>query len=174
MTIKNAKTEDFERVYQFYLDVIEDMQTAEYRPGWQKDVYPTSDSIRGAIENGTLYYGDEDGEVIASFIINNCHEEAYDQCKGWQIDAKPEEITTIHTLAVSMKHQGKGMAGQLVTFAQEKARSEGQKAIRIDVLKGNVPAERLYPRYGFKHMDTVKIFYEDTGLADFLLYECVL
>ena len=45
------------------------------------------------------------------------------------------------------------------------------KAIRLDVLKGNAPAERLYTSLGFVYVDTLKLFYEDTGRVDFELYE---
>ena len=48
------------------------------------------------------------------------------------------------------------------------------KAIKLDVLKGNVPAERLYESMGFRYVDTVRLFYEDTGLAEFRLYELEL
>ena len=45
------------------------------------------------------------------------------------------------------------------------------KAVRLDVLKGNVPAERLYKDMGFRYVDTLQLFYEDTGRVDFDLYE---
>ncbi len=55
--------------------------------------------------------------------------------------------------------------------AIETAKDAGMKAIRLDVLKGNVPAERLYTSIGFVYVDTLKLFYEDTGRVDFELYE---
>jgi len=39
------------------------------------------------------------------------------------------------------------------------------------VLKGNVPAERLYESSGFQYVDTLQLYYEDTGRVDFELYE---
>lgn len=52
--------------------------------------------------------------------------------------------------------------------------SQNIKAIRLDVLGGNIPASKLYESMGFKYIETLKLFYEDTGLTDFLLYELVL
>ena len=49
-----------------------------------------------------------------------------------------------------------------------------QKVIRLDVLAGNVPAEKLYTGLGFKYMDTLRMYYEDTGWTDYELYEYVL
>ncbi|MDD5922530.1 MAG: hypothetical protein PUC44_05065 [Eubacteriales bacterium] len=51
---------------------------------------------------------------------------------------------------------------------------EQQKAVRLDVLAGNVPAEKLYEGLGFKYMDALKMYYEDTGWTDYELYEYVL
>ena len=50
---------------------------------------------------------------------------------------------------------------------------EGMKEL-VEELKGNVPAERLYPAMGFTYVDTIKLFYEDTGRVDFELFELVL
>ena len=42
------------------------------------------------------------------------------------------------------------------------------------MLGGNLPAEKLYTAAGFQYRGTIKLFYEDTGLTDFLLYELPL
>lgn len=49
-----------------------------------------------------------------------------------------------------------------------------QRAIRLDVLNGNMPALKLYESMGFEHRRTTQMFYEDTGWTDYLLYELVL
>ena len=59
----------------------------------------------------------------------------------------------------------------MVKFAIEKARTEQQKALRLDVFKGNVPAEKLYAGLGFQYLHTLQMLYEDTGWTDFKLYE---
>ena len=51
------------------------------------------------------------------------------------------------------------------------AADRGMKAIRLDVLEGNLPAEKLYQKVGFQYAGSLNIFYEDTGWADFNLYE---
>jgi hypothetical protein len=44
----------------------------------------------------------------------------------------------------------------------------------LDVVPGNLAASRIYLQEGFVLVGTQQIFYEDTGLADFNMYECVL
>ena len=80
----------------------------------------------------------------------------------WKTGAGPQEVTVIHALGVLPEHQGKGLAGEMV------------KAIRLDVLAANVSAQRFYLSRGFEYCGTVKLFYEDTGLTEFLLYEYIL
>ena len=43
--------------------------------------------------------------------------------------------------------------------------------MRLDVLEGNVPAERLYEGFGFRYLATMPMFYEDTGWTNYELYE---
>ena len=50
----------------------------------------------------------------------------------------------------------------------------GSQALRLDVLGTNLPAQKLYTAMGFQYRTTLKLFYEDTGTTDYLLYELVL
>ena len=42
------------------------------------------------------------------------------------------------------------------------------------MLAGNLPAEKLYSDLGFKYMDTLEMYYEDTGWTAYELYEYIL
>ena len=77
----------------------------------------------------------------------------------------------IHALGILPSERGKGYARQMVEFAIDHAREENQKVIRLDVLKGNKGAKRLYSGMGFRYLHTLPMFYEDTGWTDFELYE---
>ena len=63
------------------------------------------------------------------------------------------------------------LAGCMVQYAIGTARSQGCRALRLDVLDGNGPAERLYTGQGFARRGTVRMFYDDT---DYGLYEYLL
>ena len=51
------------------------------------------------------------------------------------------------------------MQKKLVRFAIEYAKQNHQKAIRLDFLKGNIPAERLYSSMGFKYLHILQMYY---------------
>lgn len=80
----------------------------------------------------------------------------------------------IHALEVRPQQAGHGYAKELVGFAIKYAKENKQKSIGLDVLKGNVPAEKLYSSMSFKYICTLPMYYEDTGLTDYELYELSL
>ena len=84
------------------------------------------------------------------------------------------ECSEIRALCVLPSYHGRGLARELVAAAKDIARGLGHKALRLDVLNGNLPAVRLYESEGFRFVSRVPLFYEDTGLTDFLLYEYAL
>lgn len=168
--IRQAKPDEFLRIQSFYWQMIDDMQSCEIKPGWQKGVYPADDAIKAGLANGEMFLYEENGVILAAMRVNHSVTDGYDRVK-WSVDALPGEVTVIHMLGVDVGMQGKGIAKEMVRFVIDKARSEGQKCLRLDVLGGNTPAFRLYESVGFVPVGTVQLFYEDTGLTDYVLYE---
>ncbi len=171
--IQKAVPADFQEVWDFYCRLIDDMADAEFRPGWEKGVYPTEEFLRSSLWNGQLYAARRDGVMAGAMVVNHDCTPGYEAIR-WAVPAEPGEVSVIHALGVSPAFQGGGVAKELVHAAVRLARSAGQKAIRLDVLGGNLPAQKLYTAAGFQYMGTLKLFYEDTGLTDFLLYELPL
>ncbi|XAM46318.1 hypothetical protein TPDSL_28260 [Terrisporobacter petrolearius] len=48
------------------------------------------------------------------------------------------------------------------------------KELRLDVYEKNLPAIKLYEKFGFKYIDTVDLGLENYGLKWFRLYEKLL
>lgn len=171
--IRLAGADEYEAVKAFYYKLIDDMQEMEYHPKWQKGIYPSEEALKLALKNGEMYIFLDNGAVISAMRVNHSATEGY-ALGRWSIDAAEDEITVIHMLGVGLSAQGKGIAKDMVRFVIEKARRENQKAIRLDVLAGNIPAFRLYDSLGFEQVGDVELFYEDTGLTTFTLYEYIL
>jgi len=173
ITVKQAKMVDYDDVERFYSELIESMRDAEFKPEWEVGVYPTEQILKDAIKEKALFLAYLENDLIGAMILNHDCEPEYDSVK-WQTDAKEDEVMIIHLLGVAPAHQGKGIAKQMVSKAIEMGKNGAIIAIRLDVLKKNTPAAKLYISMGFQYIDSVKIFYEDTGLADFQLYELIL
>jgi len=173
LIIREAITEEFDKTMGFYYHLIDSMQGAEYKPGWEKGVYPTEKFIQDSIKNAEMFIGINDNNIVSAMVMNHDYADGYENVM-WQTNAKKDEITVIHALGISSAYQGQGIAKQMVVYAVQNSKDKKMKSIRLDVLGTNLPAQRLYTAMGFRYIDTVKLFYEDTGLTDFLLYELPL
>ncbi len=170
MIIKQANPDQYQDVRSFYFKVIDGIADLPYGAGWKKDIYPAPEFLQESIRNGDLYIAEESGEIIAAMVLNHLSNDGYRQGE-WVTPAEDFEVTLIHALGVDTPHTGKGVGRQMVEFAIETARKQGQKVIRLDVLKGNLPAAKLYTSIGFRYIQTLTLFYEDTGWTEYELYE---
>ncbi len=170
MLIRKAETDEYEAVRSFYHSLIDAVAELPYGAGWVKDVYPSPEFLEESVRDGCLFIGTQDGSIAAAMVLNH---ECNDGYRGfaWPTEASDEEITVIHALGVHPAYGRRGYAGQMVRFAIDRARREKQKVIRLDVLKGNLPAEKLYSGIGFRYLHTLPLFYEDTGWTEYELYE---
>lgn len=173
MEIRAAAPEEFEAAMGFYHRLTDAMQASAYRPGWEKDVYPARQYVADAIGAGELHLAYMGAEIVGAMVVDHHGNDGYAGA-GWRVDAPEEALLVIHALGVSPRHQGRGLAKSMVAHAIGLGRAGGMRAIRLDVLAANLPAQRLYAGMGFAHVGTVGLFYEDTGLTDFLLYELTL
>ena len=173
MIIEKAIIEQYEAVRAFYHSLIDGLQDSIYDIGWKKDIYPEPEYLRSSITKGELFIGIIGGQIIAAMVINHESNEGY-QNVDWPTKANADEVMGVHALGVYPHYDGQGYAKELVGFAIKYAKENKQKSIRLDVLKGNVPAEKLYSSMGFKYHCTLPMYYEDTGLTDYELYELSL
>jgi len=173
ITVRPAKADELDSVMDFYSELIESMRGSEFKPEWEMGVYPTEQLLKDAIESRTLFLAHLDSHLVGTMIMNHVWEPEYEKAK-WRIEARNDEVMAVHLLGVSSAYQGRGIAKQMVSSLIEMCGKSSIKAIRLDVLKKNAPAAKLYASMGFRFIESVKIFYEDTGLTDFLLYELVI
>ena len=170
MIIVKANRDQYESVRGFYHSMIDAMAGSPAYVGWKKDIYPSPEFLASSINHGELYLVLEDDRIVAAMVFNHEYNESYSQFR-WQTEADDSEVMVIHALGVHPAYSGKGYAKALVQKAIDMAGESGMKAIRLDVLEGNIPAEKLYSGFGFRYMATLPMYYEDTGWTNFKLYE---
>ena len=181
MTIRRAKMAEYAGIERLYRKLIEALRGSEFKPQWEWGVYPTERMLKDAISEGTFWVAELNAEtdsgkaceLVGVMVLN--HECAPEYVRAnWRVEAGPDEVAVLHVLGVLPAYHGRGVAKQMIAHAAEICRRDGKKAIRLDVLEGNVPAARIYEAMGFEFVQDMKIYYEDTGVTDFLLYELVL
>ena len=129
--------------------------------------------IQSAITNGEMYIASIDDSIVSAMVVNHKCEDGYSSVR-WGVQADANCVASLHLLGVAPSMQRRGIATEMVAYAITTCRDSGMKALRLDVIYDNVPAQKLYSGMGFTHIETVKLFYEDTGLMDFMLYELPL
>ena len=92
----------------------------------------------------------------------------------WSLEASGEDVAVIHALGVLPAFSGHGIAKEMARKAISVAKGRGVRTVRLDVLKGNLPAEKAYLGAGFRRVGELRMFYEDTGWTDFALFEYLL
>ena len=170
MVIEKAGTDQYQSVRAFYHAVIDAVGESRDSVGWKKDIYPAPAFLNDAIRRGELYVALEGAMIVGAMVLTHQYNDEYRKL-SWPTQAEDTEVTIIHALGVHPSRRGRGYAGQMLRFAVEHAREGRQKALRIDVLKGNAAAKRLYLGTGFRYVHTLPMFYEDTGRTEFDLYE---
>ena len=172
-SIRLAGEDEFETARAFYHRITDALADTPYGPGWKKDIYPDPQMLKEALAKGQLYLLEIDGKTEGAMIVNSDTNEAYETfC--WQHSWRPDEVLVIHALGVHPSVGRKGYAKQMVRFVLTMAAQQQKKAVRLDVLKGNVPAEHLYPGLGFVYEGELPMYYEDTGETMYELYEYTL
>lgn len=79
-----------------------------------------------------------------------------------------------HALAVNPKFQNKGFGKKVVDYIIKIAKENNKKTIRLYVLASNKIVEKLYEKSGFKFIESKKMYYEDTGLTEYKMFEMLI
>lgn len=172
INLRKAEIKDTEKILEFYQKVIESNKDSEFKPKWSR-YYPNLEYIETSIENGELYIYTENDNIIASVVLNNRFNPEYEDI-NWNVSAKLDEITIIHTFAVDSNFAGKGIGKEIFRQIKENAIKNNQKTIRIDIINGNIGAQKVFEKLGFEYIGTVDVFHKAVGLEKFHLYELAL
>lgn len=171
--ITQATAADQAAAWQLYVDVCNQQAHDAYTPRWTLGVYPAEEDIRGHLEAKDLYVGWKDGQATGAMVVTMSEDPEYASVP-WPTPAEPDEVAVIHLLAVHPRARGQHVGSELVREAIRLAREAGKRVMHLDVVPGNQAASRIYEAEGFVHACTHQVFYEDTGLMDFDMYELAL
>ena len=158
--IRRALETDLSAVADIYSEVLSaDESRPQSYTNWQRGKYPTMDTARGSFEAGTLWVGEETGELYAAVILNDIQLPEYDNIP-WQFEAEQDKVAVIHTLVIRPSMSGKGKARELIAFLEEESRRAGKTVMRLDTYEGNLPANIMYPKLGYRLAGATEFFFQ--------------
>lgn len=171
--IRKAIPSDTDGIEKLYSDVCDHLEAHENFPGWKKGIYPAREDAENGIKYGSLFSVLENGEIIASFMLDRNADDGYSSAV-WLTESDYARIYVLHTLAVRPDRLQRGIGTKILEYAESFAKKERCLSIRLDIVHGNTPAEKLYRKNGYEFIATVSLGREEYGLPWFDLYEKVL
>ena len=141
---------DFDTVKAKYIDVIKNTPGIEQYARWVYGKHPTDTSLRTYIDNGEMYFLMDDGAVagMVAIVMHQGQEYAH---VLWAENLAFDQVAALHLLAVCPNYRGRSLGVTLLEKAAELAGKNGKKALRLDTLESNLPAQRMYDRAGFSY-----------------------
>lgn len=145
MIIRPATLNDVPQIMQLIAEVVPIMNAAG---NFQWDAtYPNATVFENDINFNQLWVADDNGDVAGIAAITTDQEPEY-AAVGWDLN---ETAIVVHRLAVSIHHQGKGIAASLMQQAETEAVKRGISALRIDTNSTNKATRQLFPKLGYEY-----------------------
>lgn len=171
--IRIAGAEDFGALWHFYEDVCRAQEHDEYGPDWHLGVYPAAAELKGHAAAGEILAGWKDGRLAVAMAVTAGEDEMY-LGAPWPLGAAPDQVAALHLFAVHPDFRGRGAAREMLTALFGRARARGFRAVHLDVIEGNLAAEKLYRKAGFAFAGTRRVHYDDLGDITVRLFEYAL
>ena len=165
-----VQSQDLETVKGYYINVIDNTPEIEKYARWVYGNHPTDDELRSHIENGEMYLLMDRG-TVAGMVAIVMHQGTDYEDIPWAEKLENDQVATLHLLAVCPEYRGRALGNMILELAGELAEQQGKKAVRLDVLESNLPAQRMYEKAGYEYRGKQHWYAENTGWTNFLLYE---
>lgn len=122
---------------------------------WQ-DGYPTREIILSDIVGGENYLVEHNGVVVATCVISFTGEPTYNEIKGkgW---LNENRYAVVHRIAVADEFRRKGIAKEILHYAEELSAGQGVADIRIDTHRDNVAMRSLLKKLGYTHCGRITL-----------------
>ena len=165
--------DDFDIVKNRYIDVIENTPELERHSRWVYGKHPNDEELRSFIDHKELYLLMDDDSIAGMVVITMYQDKSYEKI-SWGEELADDEVATLHLLAVCPEYQGRGLGRRILEEAAKAAKKSGKKAIRLDTMISNLPAQRMYKGAGYSYRGKQKLFTGNAGWTDFLYFEKLL
>ena len=133
------------------------------------EYYPNRNVFENDLYNKWLYVTVKENKVIGSVCVSDLIDDEYATVK-WLIPNNNNIY--IHRLAVDPDYQGVGYAQKMMSFAEEFAKKNKYKSIRLDTFSKNMKNQKFYKQRGYKKLG--EIFFPNQSMYPFYCYELLL
>ncbi|WP_282938574.1 GNAT family N-acetyltransferase [Paenibacillus sp. RC67] len=151
MSIVRLDSKDKNAVMSLFRSVTQDLQRQGIEQ-WDR-FYPNGFVIGSDLRNKNLYGMKMDDQIVAVVVLDAKQSGKY---AALQWNDNRGKFACIHRLAVHPDYQGRGLGKQLLQFAENLSREQGNSSIRLDVYTKNPGAVGMYSRAGYRPVGEIK------------------
>lgn len=156
--IRKATSSDISEISAIYEHIHDAEEAGEVTIGWERGVYPVEQTAIDALDRGDLYVYENDGDILATAIINQIQVDTYYEA-NWDYEATDDEVLVLHTLVVDPSHKQGGIGQEFVAFYENTAREMNCPVLRMDTNARNAIARKLYKKLGYHEADILPIVF---------------
>ena len=165
--IELAKVQYISRIKRIAEDCAIDMRNRNIFQ-WNEN-YPSYEIFKKDIDSNSLYVYKKNLKILGCIMISLNKDEVYNHIK-WLTEDKKNLY--VHRLAVDPKYQKKGIGRSLMNFAENYARKNGLKSIRLDTFSRNERNNRFYKSR--KYIQLNDVYFPNQSEFPFHCYEKIL
>lgn len=135
-TIEPACRQDLPEVERLYRQLCDEQAGDPYTPMWEYGLHPDTEMLERHIENGELWIARVDGMAAGAMALVP--------------EGGNREDLGLHLLGITRQFRGTGLSQRMLDVMDRETRTGGYRTQVLDVIAGNIRAERLYRRRGFE------------------------
>lgn len=173
LRLRKTSIEELDQIRELYWKLLDSSPKYGQILQWKKNIYPNDGDWTAYIRKGEMYLILQETDVIGAVAVTNGQSEEYRKIH-WTVKIEDQEAAVVHLLMIVPEYQGQGAATAALDEIIKLAVTKKKKAVRLDAIGTNVPAQKLYEKYGFVNCGTAQEYYESTGETKFIFYEYVL
>ena len=171
--LKKASIRDLNQIRALYWSLLDSSLECGRILQWKKNIYPNDNDWNNYIVNDEMYLILDNINVIGAVAVTNAQSKEYRKIH-WRVKANDQEAAVVHLLMILPEYQGGGAATAALDEIIKLATDKQKRVVRLDAIGTNVPAQKLYEKYGFVNCGTAQEYYESTGETEFVFYEYTL
>ncbi len=164
--IRKATDADIDRIEEIYDRIHDYEEEGKQTIGWIRVVYPVRKTAEDSLERGDLFVMEDEGDIVATAIINQIQVPDYKYAK-WRYEAEDDEVMVLHTLIVDPQNGKNGYGKAFVQFYEDYALENGCHELRMDTNARNQRARAMYAKLGYWEADIVPCVFN--GIPDVML-----
>ena len=167
MKIEKASNIDLEKMYAITKSC--GKQMIENGIFQWNELYPSKEVLQKDIELQQIWKLTNSNNIVGIIVLTEIEDKEYKN-----VEWLTENIKNlyIHRLAVAPKFQGKGCAQALMNFAEDYAKENNYKSVRLDTFSQNKRNQHFYEQRNYTRLES--IYFPSQSAFPFYCYELIL